>query len=232
MTGCSDDSSQLLQQLDSPVTLEDAASVMPDGQVPTNLCELVPAGANDGLVCLEADFCGNGGLCIESIGAPQPTCAQVCFPPTPEDFVPPPGWAGPFDGCPAACPAGDVCAVVLSDAGAPVVADLDLNGDPDVVVGACQSDAIGDRGPYQSCGEDGVCAEGARCLMLPGRAVGTCFPECDEACAAFDSYEARCSATSAEARVCLIACEPGDPAGCPAGLECTPNASGRHTCVR
>ena len=108
--------------------------------------------------------------------------------------------------------------------------DLNLDGLPDVVGGACQTSAVGDRTEFESCGDDGVCAEGLSCLTLPGRPTGTCFAQCESTCAPFGVFEPRCSATTTESRVCLIEC--AGVAGCPEGAQCVVHARGNLTCVR
>ena len=215
----------------SPVTLDDPATAMPAAALPADLCEIIPQVANAELLCNDHTFCGNGGLCVEPIGRVQGQCAQVCFPPPPDDMVFPEGWDPSFDGCPGSCDGG-ICATLIDDAGQPILLALNLDGTPDVVGGACQTDAVGDQAAYDPCGSDGVCGAGLACFSLPDRDVGTCFPECTTTCEAFDSYPARCSGTTTETNVCLIACDSAVETSCPAGFECVENARGNYTCVR
>lgn len=234
---CGDDGSGS-GRASSAVVLTDHAQVMPAGSgLPADLCARIPAADNVELNCTDSRLCGDGGVCVQPIGGDLPACSQVCFPEPPAasdvpDGFYPQGWDTSFGGCGNSCPEGQTCATLLDDAGNPRLFDINVDGAPDVVGGACQSGAVGDRGAFASCGDDGVCGEGLRCLTLPGRSAGTCFPECDGVCQPFQTYPARCSATTAGSEVCLIACEPTSPAPCPVGLECVETAQGNFTCLR
>lgn len=216
----------------SPVVLDDYATVMADGTLPADLCTRIPAADNVELLCTDNDFCGTGGICVQPPGGIQGQCSQVCFPEPPEDLIAPQGWDPTFTGCGNSCPGDQICATLTDAEGAPLLLDLNIDGTPDVVGGACQGAGSGSNGAYEACGDAGLCAEGNVCLGSPGRDGGTCFPTCTTTCEPVDSYTARCSLTSAGADVCLIACEIGNAASCPQGLECVLNARGNPVCVR
>ena len=216
----------------SPVVLDDYATVMPDGALPADLCARIPAADNVQLLCTDNVFCGTGGLCVQAPGAVQGQCSQVCFPEPPSDAVFPQGWDASFTGCGDSCTDDQICATLTNSDGTPILLDLNIDGTPDVVGGSCQGGGSGQNGPYEACGDSGLCAEGNLCLTSAGRDDGTCFPTCTTTCENVDSYVARCSFSSAGDDVCLIACELGIPASCPQDLSCIENARGNAVCVR
>lgn len=232
LAGCGDDTAAAGSG-SSPVVLPNHAEVMADGTLPDDLCAIIPAAENVELLCNDSQFCGDGGVCVQPIGAVQGQCSQVCFPAPPDGLSGlPEGWDSSFEGCGNSCPEGEVCATLLDADGNPRLLDLNVDGRPDVVGGACQSGAIGEQGAFAACGDAGVCGEGLSCLTLPGRDTGTCFPVCDGVCQPFQTYPSRCSFTTASDQVCLIACDPSAAAPCPAGLECVETPQGNFTCLR
>lgn len=216
----------------SPVTLDDYATAMSDGTLPADLCSRIPAADNVDLLCQDNDFCGNGGICAQPPGAIQGQCSQVCFPEQPAGVEYPQGWDLNFQGCGNSCAGDQICATLTNADGSPILLDLNVDGTPDVVGGSCQSGGSGTNGPFEACGDTGLCEDGNVCLTSAGRDDGTCFPQCETTCDDFDTYTARCSFSTAGENVCLIACDLGVATSCPAGMACIENAQGNSVCVR
>ncbi len=141
-----------------PITVEEADTVFAeDGTVTDELCAVIPAAENVELLCNDGEFCGPGGLCVEPLGRAQGQCSQVCFP----------------ELCGNSCPGEETCATLLDGEGQPISFDINRDGTADVVGGACQLDAIGEQGTFESCGAAGACAEG---LSAFGSTAGTRAP--------------------------------------------------------
>ncbi len=192
-------------------------SAPPDFEVDAgagSLCSSIPRATDIDRACGEGDPCGADSLCVESGG--QSRCAQSCFP----------------EECGDTCASGRVCAPLEGPGGGDYRTDVDGDGD-DEVVGACVVPVPGDRGAFEACGDAGRCAEGLFCAGIPGRDGGTCFPTCTAACDVYSGFETTCAPTSADASICVIACDPAlGTDACPPGLACATLAQGAAVCAR
>ena len=184
-------------------------------------CDAIVTSLTAGAPCESNETCGQGGRCITT-SAGSRVCAQVCFP---ED-----------DSCDT-CSATEECTRLLDPSGQVVRFDLNSDGTPETIAGACQSrEVVGDRGLFETCSEaDGACQSGLVCVQATGASAGTCLQACEGACDNFEGVLPTCSATTLDTDVCIIACSTdadSELPACPAGLTCTDVAMGNQACLR
>lgn len=183
-------------------------------------CDAIVASLTAGASCESNETCGQGGRCITTSAGAR-VCAQVCF---------------PEDSCDT-CGEGAQCTRLLDASGQAIRFDLNSDGTPETIAGACQSRAVvGDRGLFETCGAaDGACQSGLVCVQATGASAGTCLEACDGACDNFEGVLPACSSSTLDTDVCIIACSTDadtELPSCPSGLVCTDVAMGNQACLR